>query len=44
MLAAMAGFTIEDAFIKQLSSTISIGQILIIIGLCSCVFLLWWLL
>jgi drug/metabolite transporter (DMT)-like permease len=38
MLAAMAGFTIEDAFIKQLSSTISIGQILIIIGLCSCVF------
>ena len=38
MLAAMAGFTIEDAFIKQLSSTISIGQILISIGLCSSVF------
>jgi drug/metabolite transporter (DMT)-like permease len=38
MLAAMAGFTIEDAFIKQLSSTISIGQILIVIGLCSTVF------
>ncbi|WP_443642058.1 DMT family transporter [Candidatus Njordibacter sp. Uisw_039] len=38
MLAAMAGFTIEDAFIKQLSSTISIGQILITIGLCSSVF------
>ncbi len=38
MLAAMAGFTIEDAFIKQLSSTISIGQILIVIGLCSSVF------
>ena len=35
MLAAMAGFTIEDAFIKQLSSTISIGQILIVLGLCS---------
>jgi drug/metabolite transporter (DMT)-like permease len=38
MLAAMAGFTIEDAFIKQLSSSISIGQILIVIGLCSSVF------
>ena len=38
MLAAMAGFTIEDAFIKQLSNTISIGQILIVIGLCSSVF------
>lgn len=38
MLAAMAAFTIEDAFIKQLSSTISIGQILIIIGLFSAVF------
>ena len=39
MLAAMAAFTIEDAFIKQLSSTISIGQILIIFGLFSAVFL-----
>ena len=38
MLAAMAGFTIEDAFFKLLSSTISIGQILIIVGLCSSVF------
>jgi drug/metabolite transporter (DMT)-like permease len=38
MLAAMAGFTIEDAFIKQLSSTISIGQILIVIGFFSSVF------
>jgi drug/metabolite transporter (DMT)-like permease len=38
MLAAMAGFTIEDAFIKHLSSSISIGQILIVIGLCSTVF------
>lgn len=38
MLAAMAGFTIEDAFIKQLSSSVSIGQILIVIGLCSSVF------
>ena len=38
MLVAMAGFTIEDAFIKQLSATISIGQILIIIGFFSSVF------
>ncbi|MFT5663025.1 MAG: drug/metabolite transporter (DMT)-like permease [Gammaproteobacteria bacterium] len=38
MIAAMAGFTIEDAFIKQLSSTVSIGQILIVIGVCSSVF------
>ena len=38
MLAAMAGFTIEDAFIKQLSSTLSIGQILMVVGLCSSVF------
>ena len=38
MLAAMAGFTIEDAFFKLLSSTISIGQILMVVGLCSAVF------
>jgi drug/metabolite transporter (DMT)-like permease len=38
MLAAMAGFTIEDAFFKVLSSTVSIGQILVIVGLCSAVF------
>ena len=38
MLAAMAGFTIEDAFFKHLSSTISIGQILMVVGLCSAVF------
>ena len=38
MLIAMAGFTIEDAFIKQLSSTISIGQILTVVGLFSAVF------
>ncbi len=38
MLVAMAGFTVEDAFIKQLSSTISNGQILIIIGFFSSVF------
>lgn len=38
MLAAMAGFTIEDAFIKHLSSSISIGQILMVIGFCSAVF------
>ena len=38
MLVAMAGFTVEDAFIKQLSSTISNGQILSIIGFFSSVF------
>ncbi len=38
MVAAMAGFTMEDLFIKQLSSTISIGQILITLGVCSSVF------
>lgn len=38
MLVAMAGFTIEDAFFKLLSNTISIGQILIVVGLCSTVF------
>ncbi len=38
MLAAMAGFTIEDAFIKQLSYTLSIGQILLVVGFFSCVF------
>ena len=38
MIAAMAGFTIEDAFIKHLSSSNSIGQILIVIGLCSAIF------
>ncbi|MFT7375062.1 MAG: drug/metabolite transporter (DMT)-like permease [Oceanospirillaceae bacterium] len=38
MLFAMAGFTIEDAFFKLLANTISIGQILIVVGLCSAVF------
>jgi len=38
MLVAMAGFTIEDAFIKQLSGTVSIGQILLIVGFVSAVF------
>ena len=33
MIAAMIGFTLEDVFVKQLSTTISIGQILIILGL-----------
>ena len=32
MLVAMAGFTLEDAFIKQLSSTVSICQILMVVG------------
>ncbi|MEM9278179.1 MAG: DMT family transporter [Pseudomonadota bacterium] len=39
MVTAMAGFALEDMFVKQLSSTISISQILITIGICSaCVF------
>ncbi len=33
VIASMAGFTLEDAFIKQLSTTISTGQILLIVGL-----------
>ncbi|MEM7068687.1 MAG: DMT family transporter [Pseudomonadota bacterium] len=35
MIAAMAGFALEDMFVKQLSSTISISQILITLGICS---------
>lgn len=35
MIAAMAGFALEDLFVKLLSSTISTGQILIVIGVCS---------
>ena len=38
MLAAMAGFTLEDSFIKQLSSTVSIGQILMVVGFFGTVF------
>lgn len=33
MVLAMAGFTIEDMLIKQLSVTLSVGQILVLIGL-----------
>lgn len=32
VLLAMLAFTIEDAFIKQLSNTIAVGQILLLIG------------
>ncbi|AML51748.1 DMT family transporter [Falsihalocynthiibacter arcticus] len=32
MIAAMAGFALEDLFVKLLSSTISTGQILIVLG------------
>ncbi len=32
LLVAMVGFTIEDLFIKQLSGTIPVGQILMLIG------------
>ena len=35
MIVAMAGFTLEDLFVKQLSSTISTGQILITLGVFS---------
>jgi drug/metabolite transporter (DMT)-like permease len=35
MIAAMAGFALEDLFVKLLSSTISTGQILITLGVCS---------
>jgi drug/metabolite transporter (DMT)-like permease len=33
MLAAMAGFTLEDLFVKKLSADISTGQILMMLGL-----------
>ncbi|KAB7613936.1 DMT family transporter [Amylibacter sp. SFDW26] len=33
VIASMAGFTLEDAFIKELSTTISTGQILVIVGI-----------
>lgn len=33
IIVAMAGFTIEDVFIKQLSGTISTGQILLTLGI-----------
>ncbi|WP_317054473.1 DMT family transporter [Roseovarius rhodophyticola] len=32
VIVAMAGFTIEDMFIKQLSTTLPVGQILIVLG------------
>ena len=32
VIASMAGFTLEDAFIKELSNTVSTAQILIIMG------------
>lgn len=38
MLSAMVGYTIEDAFIKQLSYTLSIGQTLLLVGFFSCFF------
>ncbi|KAG1702879.1 S-adenosylmethionine uptake transporter [Nymphon striatum] len=37
MIAGMAGFALEDLFVKLLSSTISISQILITLGICSAV-------
>lgn len=35
MIVAMAGFALEDLFVKLLSSTISTGQILVVLGVCS---------
>ncbi len=35
MILAMAGFALEDLFVKLLSKTISTGQILITVGICS---------
>ncbi|MBL4751268.1 MAG: DMT family transporter [Amylibacter sp.] len=34
VIASMAGFTVEDMFIKQLSATIPTGQILLTLGAC----------
>ncbi|WP_419738114.1 EamA family transporter [Ruegeria sp.] len=40
VIASMAAFTLEDVFIKQLTSSIMPGQILVMLGLvCSVVFL-----
>lgn len=33
VIAAMAGFTIEDMFIKQLTATLPVGQVLVILGI-----------
>lgn len=37
VIASMAGFTIEDALIKQLSQTLPVGQVLILLGVGSAV-------
>lgn len=37
MIGAMAGFALEDLFVKLLSSTISAGQILITVGVCGAI-------
>jgi drug/metabolite transporter (DMT)-like permease len=36
VICAMAAFTVEDAFIKHLSGTIPVGQILLYLGLATC--------
>lgn len=38
VICAMAAFTVEDAFIKHLSGTLPVGQILLYLGLGTCVF------
>lgn len=40
MVLAMAGFTVEDMLIKQLSVTLSVGQILVLLGFGASVLLL----
>lgn len=42
VIGAMAAFTLEDAFIKQLSGTLPVGQILLLLGIGSAfVFAVW---
>jgi drug/metabolite transporter (DMT)-like permease len=36
VIIAMAAFTVEDAFIKQMSGTIPVGQILLLLGIGTC--------
>ena len=36
MVAAMAGFAIEDVLIKQLKGTLPIGEVILLLGCCGC--------
>ena len=33
MIAAMAGFAVEDAFLKEISRSMAVGQALVLMGL-----------